>query len=63
MTKKRGEVSVKTVEIQTVKIARSLASKVGNPTSEKVDFARKIVEESRSRSRNLYPVSREVRAG
>lgn len=60
MMNKRGSVSVKTVEIQTVKVARNLASKTGNPASEKADFARKFVEETRSRSRGLHPALKQI---
>lgn len=60
---KRGGVAVKTVEIQTVKIGRSLASKQGNPASERAAFARKFVEESLSRSSALFPASKQAKAG
>ena len=52
--KLRRSASVKTVEIQTVKIGRNIASQTETPAKDRATFARKIVEESRSRSRALY---------
>jgi hypothetical protein len=60
--RRRSDIAVKTVEFQTVKIGRSLASKKGNPPSERAEFARKFVEESISRSAALFPKRVPVKA-
>lgn len=51
------ETSVKTVEIKTVKLGRKLASTKGSPENERAEFARKFVEESIARSKQLFAPS------
>lgn len=53
--KRHSRSGVKTVEFQTVKLARNLASKRNSPPAERAEFAKKFVEESISRSSALFP--------
>lgn len=52
--KRKVSASVKTVELATVKLGRSIASHTGTAKSQRAEFARKFIEESRLRSRALY---------
>lgn len=60
---KSSRSGVKTVEIQTVKIARSLANNRNSPSSAQAEFAKKLVEESFSRSAALFSKPAKAKAG